>query len=221
MAILSSVPHVPSVLSGLPMLTSANWCIFYYSANSKTSVYVECTAIDLDLHMSYQSPGIVKEVGWHKWLICMHDFRSELLKHRNVVSDLTGRWSDYIPDSKVHGAKIGPTWGRQVGPMWATWTFLSGMSSKSLTAKKFMEKVYFCRQHYPCLWPSTILDVIFVNYYSDVIMSAMVSHHWNDNTYSLPTFNSAAIGFWKRMNNFIPHFTGHVIIIHHRAKVNT
>ena len=32
------------------------------------------------------------------------------------------------PDSKVHGAHMGSTWGRQDpgGPMWATWTWLSG-----------------------------------------------------------------------------------------------
>ena len=47
--------------------------------------------------------------------------------------------SDYekyeiIPDSKVHGANMGPIWGRQnpggphVGPLMAHWTLLSGMS---------------------------------------------------------------------------------------------
>ena len=30
------------------------------------------------------------------------------------------------PDSKVHGANMGPIWGRQVGPMLAPWTLLSG-----------------------------------------------------------------------------------------------
>ena len=35
-----------------------------------------------------------------------------------------------IPDSKVHGAKMGPIWGRQDpgGPMLAPWTLLSGIS---------------------------------------------------------------------------------------------
>ena len=33
-----------------------------------------------------------------------------------------------FPDSKVHGANMGATWGRhQVGPMWPTWTLLSGL----------------------------------------------------------------------------------------------
>ena len=33
------------------------------------------------------------------------------------------------PDSKVHGANMGSTWDRRahVGPMWATWTLLSGI----------------------------------------------------------------------------------------------
>ena len=30
------------------------------------------------------------------------------------------------PDNKVHEAYMGPTWGRQVGPMLALWTLLSG-----------------------------------------------------------------------------------------------
>ena len=29
-------------------------------------------------------------------------------------------------DSKVHGANMGPIWGRQMGPMLAPWTLLSG-----------------------------------------------------------------------------------------------
>ena len=37
-------------------------------------------------------------------------------------------WSEDFPDSKVHGANMGPTWGRQNpgGPMLAPWTLLSG-----------------------------------------------------------------------------------------------
>ena len=36
--------------------------------------------------------------------------------------------ADACPDSKVHGANMGPTWVllAQVGPMWAPWTLLSG-----------------------------------------------------------------------------------------------
>ena len=38
----------------------------------------------------------------------------------------------YFPDSKVHGAYMGPTWGRQdptqLGPMLAPWALLSGFS---------------------------------------------------------------------------------------------
>ena len=35
----------------------------------------------------------------------------------------------HIPDSKVHGANVGPIWGRQDpgGPMLAAWTLLPGM----------------------------------------------------------------------------------------------
>ena len=42
--------------------------------------------------------------------------------HGNVF-----RIIDPFPDSKVHGANMGPAWGdrNQVGPMWATWTLLS------------------------------------------------------------------------------------------------
>ena len=65
-----------------------------------------CTVIDHDLHMSYQSRGIGKEVGWHKWLICMHDFRSELSKHCNIVGDLTGRWSDYMFSKSLTAGKL-------------------------------------------------------------------------------------------------------------------
>ena len=34
-----------------------------------------------------------------------------------------------VPDSKVHGANMGPTWADRthVDPMWATWTLLSGV----------------------------------------------------------------------------------------------
>ena len=35
------------------------------------------------------------------------------------------------PDSKVHGANLGPIWGRQVGPMLASWTLLSGKANYS------------------------------------------------------------------------------------------
>ena len=34
-----------------------------------------------------------------------------------------------VPDNKVHGANMGPTWvlSAQMGPMLATWTLLSGV----------------------------------------------------------------------------------------------
>ena len=35
------------------------------------------------------------------------------------------------PDSKVHGANMGPTWGRQ-NPMLVTWTLLSGWTDSSI-----------------------------------------------------------------------------------------
>ena len=43
----------------------------------------------------------------------------------------------FIPDSKVHGANMGPIWGRQVGPMWATWKLLSGMLTRPLRQAPF------------------------------------------------------------------------------------
>ena len=68
--------------------------------------------------------------------------RSELSKYRNIVGDITDRWSDYIPDSKVHGANIGPTWGRQdpVGPYVGHVNLANWDVFKSLTAKKVMKK---------------------------------------------------------------------------------
>ena len=55
---------------------------------------------------------------------------------RNMVIGISIWWRHQatIPDSKVVGANMGPNWGRRnpggphVGPMWATWTLLSGMS---------------------------------------------------------------------------------------------
>ena len=47
-------------------------------------------------------------------------------------------WNVGTPDSKVHGANTGPIWGRQVGPMLAPWTLLSGtfyISKVSLTGR--------------------------------------------------------------------------------------
>ena len=35
-------------------------------------------------------------------------------------------WSHKIPDSRVHGANMGPTWVL-LAPRWAPWTLLSGM----------------------------------------------------------------------------------------------
>ena len=34
---------------------------------------------------------------------------------------------------------------------------------------------------------------------------------WDETTYPFPYFNSAAAEFMELVNNFIPHFTGHVI----------
>ena len=53
------------------------------------------------------------------WIVCnIHMLNNEM----SLIS---------IPDSKVHGANMGPTWAdrTQVGPMLAPWTLLSGMSS--------------------------------------------------------------------------------------------
>ena len=45
---------------------------------------------------------------------------------------------DKFLDSKVHGANMGPIWGRQDpgGPMWATWTLFSGRSSLAFTKRR-------------------------------------------------------------------------------------
>ena len=49
------------------------------------------------------------------------DYQSDRVAGQSVAPD---------PDSKVHGANMGPIWGRQdpVGPMLAPWTLLTGES---------------------------------------------------------------------------------------------
>ena len=42
---------------------------------------------------------------------------------------------------------------------------------------------------------------------------------WDEITYPFPNFNGGTIDVWKWVSNFIPHFTGHVMLIHNAIKV--
>ena len=48
-----------------------------------------------------------------------------------------GQW-EYLPESQVHGANMGPTWvlSAQVGPMLAPWTLPSGLSNVSCVSSR-------------------------------------------------------------------------------------
>ena len=54
-----------------------------------------------------------------------------------------------FPDNKVHGANMGPTWGRQVpgGPMLAPWTLLFGLLVLETVIKHSTTCSFFC-QHF-------------------------------------------------------------------------
>ena len=60
-----------------------------------------------------------------------HILQCFFLWHWNVYTAVLTTWSNpkNIPDNKVHGANMGPTWGdrTQVGSKLSTWTLLSGI----------------------------------------------------------------------------------------------
>ena len=72
-----------------------------------------------------------------------------------------------------------------------------------------------------CLWNSSLINMIFVNtrcpfyLHGLTLTPAWISYHihhkmWNEITYPFPNFNGATIELWEWVNNFIPHFTGHI-----------
>ena len=56
----------------------------------------------------------------------------------------------------------------------------------------------------PFYWPSLTLILAWISNYIHYKMRDEIR-------YPFPNFNGATIEVWKWMNNFIPHFTGHVI----------
>ena len=64
------------------------------------------------------------------WQWCSHGFNWQWFSIGSVMI-----CHQTAPDSKVHGADMGPTWAyrTQVGPMLVTWTLLSGLSAITCT----------------------------------------------------------------------------------------
>ena len=70
-----------------------------------------------------------------------------------------------IPDSKVHGAEMGPIWDRQDpdGPMLAPWTFLSGISYIDISTSVIwiaLGKMYLITEYSRSLCKTAIYYII-------------------------------------------------------------
>ena len=108
---------------------------------------------------------------------------------------------------KVHGANLGPIWGRQdpggphVGPMsLAIWDWLQWLTG--------------VKEHLNSGLPMTTSGPLYQHGLTCIITwigSYIHYKAWNEIIYPFSNFNGAAIEVWEWMNNFISHFSGHVI----------
>ena len=94
------------------------------------------------------------------------------------------------PDSKVHGANMGPIWGdrTQVGPMSAPWTLFSG---EYYGACEYTIKVFFTAICTKPIWNYTGLSFYFISYWIPYIMLVLIKVCHKIHT--LPSTDSAYI----------------------------
>ena len=104
---------------------------------------------------------------------------------KNLVEDISSRLlppiGPTIPDSKVHGANMGPIWGRQdpsgphVGPMnLAIWDSTSGISTDVFCQKRFLTNLHSCLASYRSHSSSGIgIPIITIRRSRDVLIFIM------------------------------------------------
>ena len=73
------------------------------------------------------SLGMDKKFHSTLYWVCDYFSLGLKLKHVSERGPVSGLKFHRIPDSKVHGANMGPIWDRQVAPTLAPWTLLSGI----------------------------------------------------------------------------------------------
>ena len=87
------------------------------------------------------------------------------------------------PDSKVHGANMGPTWvigscRPQTGPMLAPWTLLSGKLTIRVNATHGVLNHWTCGNYWGILCMSCCIDLIMVYHYCGNVAQATVLCKW-------------------------------------------
>ena len=114
-----------------------------------TEVSYGIALVWMSLDFSDDKKTLVQVIAWHQ-VITWANVDSDLCRHmaspghsvlspRCVIVNCYHRglgasqnaWYEDFPDSKFHGANMGPIWGRQDpdGPTLAPWTLLSGSFS--------------------------------------------------------------------------------------------
>ena len=98
-----------------------------------------------------------------------------------------------LPDSKVHGANVGPTWAdrTQVGPMLATWILLSGwlsnclyfsllmfLSSQNSRSFEYVWVNSMSMEYVQCLWHHVLFNdrILCIQLVIGFIAWCMLSH---------------------------------------------
>ena len=112
------------------------WLDWLFSAFDENFHVIHQTVSDIYLYANgFQYQRYYKEMT----CVCIHDLSSKTVIDEFRVQDklwLIDGFKQIVryPDSKVHGANIGPTWGRQDpgGSMLAPWTLLSGYACSSI-----------------------------------------------------------------------------------------
>ena len=94
---------------------------------------------------------IIISTPWHAWL-CVYSMSNEMC---SWFCNALFCFSYGIPDSKVHGANMGPIWGQQDpgGPHVAPWTLLSGIV--------FGPFMWFIYPHFSQLFQKNTIVCIF------------------------------------------------------------
>ena len=68
----------------------------------------------------------------------------------------------------------------------------------------------------PRRWCDVVISGPFDRYGLPLIPAGISNYihykMWDEITYLFPNFNGAAVGVWEWIGNFVPHFTGYVII---------
>ena len=145
-----------------------------------------------------------------------NEFKNVVCKFASCLSQLQ------YPDSKVHGANMGPTWvmlspvGPHVGPMnLAIWDASdkrqSSYAGTIITTTHLFSFRWVSQEG---SWSTT--DVNRRCYGKQWPLSAWISDHmpckvWNEIIYPFPNCKGCTVEVWERVSNFIPHFIMNVI----------